>query len=201
MEKTWCIYCHTNIINGKRYIGQTSQSLDKRWQNGFGYREGTYIRKAIDKYGWENFKHEILEEGLTLNEANEREQYYIQLYKSYDAEYGYNLTMGGRNGVPNEETKKILSEKAKLRVGELNNQYGKHFSDEHKKKLSISNRESAMSNPIKCIETGKVYKNAHDAGRETGANYTSILRCCKGVYKQTKGLHFEYEEAKLHETI
>lgn len=53
-------------------------------------------------------------------------------------------------------------------------------------------KKFSISNPIKCIETNKTYRNAGEASDDTGAERTSILRCCKGIYKQTKGLHFEY---------
>lgn len=195
MDKEWIIYCHTNKVNGKKYIGQTCQSTRKRWQYGAGYRKGTYIRKAIDKYGWDNFAHEILERGLTIDEANEREKYYIEKYQTHKIEYGYNLTLGGNNGVQNDEIRAILSEKAKARKGANTSMFGKHFSEEHKRKIRESNLKSAVRNPIVCAETGTVYQNAHSAGRETGINYTSILRCCKGIYRQTHGLHFEYAKA------
>ena len=79
--KTWKIYKHTNLINGKSYIGQTAQEdLNKRWADGHGYyakrknKNNTIFYYAILKYGWENFKHEIIEDGIkTLEEANERE--------------------------------------------------------------------------------------------------------------------------------
>jgi len=53
------------------------------------------IYNAIQKYGWENVEHILLEEGLTAEMAAEREKYYIALYKTNEKEYGYNLTYGG----------------------------------------------------------------------------------------------------------
>lgn len=96
---SWCIYKHTNKVNGKVYIGQTCQRPEDRWRNGKGY-EGPYcFYYAIQKYGWDNFSHEILENNLpTVEIANEREKYYIKLYHScvYDPECnGYNSTFGG----------------------------------------------------------------------------------------------------------
>ena len=68
--KTFCIYCHTNKINGKKYIGQT-HDYQKRCQPS-NYKGCTKFYYAILKYGWENFSHEILEQNLTLKEANEK---------------------------------------------------------------------------------------------------------------------------------
>ena len=99
----WCIYKHTNKINGKSYIGQTMQSFKNRWGiDGKNYkRHNLFFWNAIQKYGWDNFEHVILEENIPSKEkANEREIYYIKLYRTY-VEFedckGYNLTLGGDN--------------------------------------------------------------------------------------------------------
>ena len=109
----YCVYLHQNKINGKVYIGQTCQKPQYRWNSGEGYKNCTYFYKAIQKYGWESFQHIILEENLTLEEANLLEQYYIEIYNSTNPQSGYNSQTGGNNKQPNEETRKILSEKMK----------------------------------------------------------------------------------------
>ena len=79
-EHNWCVYCHTNKINGKKYIGITCKEPHKRWSNGNGYK-GQKFYNAITKYGWDNFEHEILFNELTLEEANKKE---IELIKKYN---------------------------------------------------------------------------------------------------------------------
>lgn len=63
-QNEYCIYRHTNKVNGKVYIGLTKQKPERRWQKGHGYI-GTLFGNAIGKYGWDNFEHEIVAEGLT----------------------------------------------------------------------------------------------------------------------------------------
>ena len=92
----WCIYKHVNKTNGKVYIGQTRKSPNARWRNGKGYGTGTRFSQAIKKYSWNGFLHEIIEDNIDSQKyANEREIYWINYYKSYDFNYGYNMTPGG----------------------------------------------------------------------------------------------------------
>lgn len=107
-ERKWCVYCHTNKINGKKYIGITRQDIRIRWRNGTGYRKNGQpkFRNAINKYGWDNFTHEILEKNIdTIENANTREIYYIQFFNSFKS--GYNGTIGGGGTIGTNEKKVI----------------------------------------------------------------------------------------------
>ncbi len=61
-KKTWTVYMHTSP-NNRVYVGITSKKPTRRWDNGNGYSYNPYFSNAIKKYGWENFKHEILSYG------------------------------------------------------------------------------------------------------------------------------------------
>lgn len=94
MEK-WIVYKHT-APNGKCYVGQTKQKPEKRWQNGQGYEHNIYFYRAIKKYGWKNFQHQIIESNInSQDEANKREMFWINYFDSFAN--GYNLTKGGEN--------------------------------------------------------------------------------------------------------
>lgn len=69
----YCVYLHTSPTN-KYYVGITKQNPLKRWANGRGYCKNKHFYKAILKYGWDNFKHEIVFSGITKDEAIQYEK-------------------------------------------------------------------------------------------------------------------------------
>lgn len=96
------IYKITNKINGKIYVGQTVKSLKERFNKHCWrttekdrYHLDMAIKKAIRKYGKENFTIELIEE-VETTKLDEREVYWISFYDSYNK--GYNCTLGGQNG-------------------------------------------------------------------------------------------------------
>ena len=107
----FCIYMHTNPYTLKRYIGQTNRKPEYRWNNGFGYSENDIFFKDIVKYGWMNFTHEILESGLSQEEANIKEMFYIDKFQTADVRYGYNLK--SNNGLSNISKQQIGKKNSK----------------------------------------------------------------------------------------
>ena len=97
MEKSkYVLYCHTNKINNKKYIGITNQKPSRRWgKDGYGYHVQLKFYRAIQKYGWNNFKHEILFENLSSEEAEKLEIEMIAKYDTTNNNFGYNVSIGG----------------------------------------------------------------------------------------------------------
>lgn len=170
MENKWCVYCHTSP-DGRRYVGITSRKPQKRWNYGRGYKENTYFTRAIEKYGWHSFKHEILCENLTQDGASELEKKFIALFKSCDRNYGFNIDLGGwtRGKVMSEETKRKIgdshrgrftdaqwaaaiarrgkghpqTDEAKKKIGDAHR--GRHLPEWQKKHLSEINKGKKMN--------------------------------------------------------
>lgn len=97
------IYKITNLINHKAYIGQ-SLNIESRWKDhksrAYNQQCEEYNRPlyaSIRKYGLNNFTFEVLEECIDNNDLNEREQYWINYYDTFNA--GYNLTPGGDSAI------------------------------------------------------------------------------------------------------
>lgn len=198
-DKMYCVYRHT-APNGKVYIGQTCQSPNQRWRNGNGYSNNEYFTRAIQKYGWNNFIHEIIKDELTLEEANILEVELIKKYNSTNKEFGFNIENGGygkgkhssktlkkmsegRRGIPSkykgvplsEEHKKLISERNKGKPPAFK---GKHHTDESKKKLSDAQSEKKKS--VICVETKIIYESYKEAERQTGISSKNISKVCRG---------------------
>lgn len=149
----YCVYVHTNKINGKKYVGQTCTKPEKRWRKGEGYKESSYFYHAIQKYGWDNFYHEIVASNLTQEEADNFERLLIKKLDTTNPTKGYNLQDGGAHGKPSEmsriniknaaikrgqnpEYRKKQSEShIGLQAGEKNGMYGRKHTEETLQKL------------------------------------------------------------------
>lgn len=102
-------YIYRHWLENKSYIGQTyMETPQQRWQNGRGYSNvNTKFSRAIKKYGWDSFGHEVLLafECETKEELvfwlNQWEAYYIEKYDSFNN--GYNSTTGGDNYIVCDE--------------------------------------------------------------------------------------------------
>lgn len=207
-KNTWKVYMHISP-SGKRYIGITSRKLNKRWGGRGQYYKGCpYFYRAIQKYGWENIKHEIIEESLSYEQAVELEKYYIDFYQTNNPNYGYNLTKGGEgaNGyVLPDEKKEILSKK---RQGVNAVGYNYFPSEETKAKMSesaknkivsIETREKMSKEKIKKVyqyNTDGVLLNSFNSASEasclTGVNIVNLCACCRNIVKKAGGYFWSY---------
>ena len=128
----YCVYKHTSPSR-KVYIGITIQDPGRRWRpDGSGYRQNPHFRNAINKYGWENFEHEIIRDRLTREEALDLEAALIKEYKSDRIAFGYNRTAGGDAPALTE----AVAQKIGASVSRLweDPEYRAHMSEAHKGK-------------------------------------------------------------------
>lgn len=116
------VYKIVNKINGKIYVGQTTETLKQRFSRHMGYQKeekDTKFYRAVRKYGVSNFYIELIEEVDTLEELNKREEYWIRELNT--VEEGYNSYYGGFSSGGNtlsnhpriEEIRKVISNKQK----------------------------------------------------------------------------------------
>lgn len=211
------IYCIENLVNGKKYIGQ-SVDITSRWRkhknelnNNVHFND--YLQKSWNKYGEDNFSFYVLE-FCDIDKLDDIEIYYIALYKTLNRESGYNLTSGGTyNKEYSVETRMKISQSLKghkvsletrLKIsknhadisGEKNHMYGKHHTEDSRKKISQANKGKIPKNRnrcnVYCVELDKIYNDATDAGKELSIDSSGILKCCKGERKTCGGYHWNF---------
>ena len=127
------VYCITNLINGRFYIGQTIRSLSYRWsvhKSDSKYRPESWLHKAIRKYGPENFDIQRLGVAATEDDLNRLEEMWILATGACKREFGYNLKTGGSQGRPTPEViEKIRAKNT-----------GRKLSEEHRRRMSAARK-------------------------------------------------------------
>lgn len=186
---TYCVYIHTNKINGKRYVGQTvrGDNPERRWQNGNGYKTQKYFWRAIQKYGWESFEHEIIASNLTKAEANNFEILLIQALNTTNSLFGYNMTLGGVGSLglhPTEE--QINKRKQTMR---------KYYDDNNfiKKMRDVAPKRSICQFTV-AGEFIATYESAMEIQRQTGIHNGDVSKCAFGKTTHKDNYIFLFEE-------
>ena len=189
----YIVYKHTNKTNGKVYIGMTCQRIEARWKGGSGYCNQHFSR-AIKKYGWDGFSHEIIAQNLSKEDACELERILIKSYNATEPEYGYNQALGGDGG---GMYKRHHSESAKKKISKARKENG--FTEEHKRHISESKRG------VKHHLAKKVYQYTKDgkfikewdymslAAEELNINKANIGEVCNGNRRTAGGYIWKYE--------
>lgn len=183
----YVVYIHTSP-SGKKYIGVTSQEVHKRWLGGHGYSRNKYFARAIKKYGWDNFTHEIIAAGLPKEGAEHLEKSLIARYHSNCKRYGYNIKDGGdTNGLHAEESKRLMSANRKGKGTQPK-------SEATKQKMRENHKGGASPKSVLCIETGVIYESINSAARAVGINKKVISNCCRGIehYNTAAGFHWRF---------
>ena len=128
------IYLITDTTNNMKYVGQ--HHYNKEGELDPNYHGSGIIISRIYKERPETLKEEYIKTCYSDSEMNDDEKYYIKLYKTLYPN-GYNLSEGGDGVLPSEETRRKMSE---AMSGEKNPFYGRHHSEESKKKISDTHK-------------------------------------------------------------
>ena len=191
------IYCITNLINNKRYVGKTTQSIEERC-------EKRPLYDAMRKYGIENFKVECLEEIEDSNLLSEREIYWIKELQSY-GHNGYNATEGGDGTILYDYkeiielarlgyTSKQICDKIGCCISTVYSVLKAHGVKFRQRNTKIIAQYDLAGNYIQTFwGSGEVQRYLNEYGITSSKKAcTSINKCCKGTTKQAYGYIWKY---------
>jgi hypothetical protein len=179
-DKKWCVYMHT-FPNGKRYVGITSMSPEKRFRNGRGYSKQVIMNNAIIKHGWENIITEILYDDVNGGLAKDIEVCLINAYNSNDIKFGYNNTIGGDGVIGYNHT-----EETKHRISDTLTKTAKRHGHSHKARKVV------------CLTTCIEFDSIIEAGEHYGIkDVWGICTACKPNLRDRGFSCGEYNGEKL----
>jgi group I intron endonuclease len=210
------IYKITNP-KGKIYVGQ-SVNIEERllqYKHLSKYSLGRKIKNSIKKYGWENHIHKIIEE-CSIEQLDEREIYWGNYYNVLE-ENGLNLKLGKGRGLVSDETKKLMSKRAKEIMTEEHRKklseakLGKKLSEERKQKLRVPKKSNKnyINNVGKWvsfqtqvlqydlkgnfIKEWEFIKDAETFHHPDNLVKNNICNCCRGAQKTAYGYVWKYK--------
>lgn len=162
------VYITTNNVNGKMYIGQRCYHK-KGWENYLG--SGVYLKRAIRKYGKENFTKTIIKNYINKEELDAGEIYFIQKYDAVNNDNFYNIAQGGDGGNTikgyTSDERTMLSEKlSKIRKGKVN--------------LGENNGKATK---VILLNTMEIFNTMREAADKYGLIPETIGECCRGRTK------------------
>ena len=205
------IYEFVNNINKKVYVGQTIDYKQRIRSHKFNLNQNknTPFYNALEKYGWENFLINIVEE-CEENKLNEREIYWINEKKSLYPN-GYNLLKGGNQARHTDITKQKISngrKDIKFSESHIENLRKSHLGyvmpEDQKNKISESNKGKVVSEETKFKlkysqphrrEVGRFdiegnlivkYESIKEASTQLNCSPGNISECCNGKRKMKK---------------
>ena len=202
-------YMVTNNINGKVYVGSHSwkgEGLDPNY-----YGSGTAITRAVKKYGKDNFQVEVLYYYNTVEECRADEERILTEYDVKNCPHSYNCKNSAigftsedmKGKTVSDETRQKLSQALKGennplygKRGKDTPMYGRHHTEEAKRKMSQAKKN--VMTPIVAIQidTGKirVFESIIECARQLNSNPGHIYNCLKGRQKTCKGYIIKYIE-------
>lgn len=207
------IYKVTNLINGKIYIGQTTNPFEKRkWEhlNRAKLNWQQLLYKAIRKYGEDNFNWCIIDFAYNEDELDDKEKFWIKYYKTYIGEEscnGYNMTIGGESNKGAKLSEETRRKQSEARKGEKNPMYGKTLSEEAKKRLReyFSGENSPVAKSVIQLTLNgkfvKKYPTVTEGAKSVNGDLSTIISCCRGKKLSASNYIWMYEEDYCPENV
>ena len=220
-DRKYCVYAHTNKVNGKKYIGMTGLKPHARWNNGNGYCYQEEFWNDIQEFGWDGFNHEILFDNLTKEEAQLKETEMITKYQTVDSAFGYNKACSCRILKMNNMTKAepLQGIRRLVYCVELDKTFKSATAAAKELKLNNSHISACCrgerqacggyhfkyleygDDTVYCIETDSFYGSPAIAATKLNLHSASVKKVCQGVLQTTGKKHFRFATLEEKEML
>ena len=211
-----CIYVITNKTTNKQYVGQTNNSVEKRYKQHLNeaktcVKGSRILNSALKKYGSDDFDLQVIEDNVFDQDIlNNLERMYIEKLNTL-CPHGYNIQIGGQSKgrIHCQESRDLMRQK---KLGENNHNYGKPRSDETKKNISVAKSGEkhhfygetfTHEHKIKLSKSHKKY----DSNLPMYIGYIKPRKeysSCEGyvvLYPKTKKRYFTSNKLKMEEKL
>lgn len=187
------IYITTNLVTNKKYIGKHYGELNDSYLG-----SGKILIRAIEKYGKENFKRDILYISKTAEENNIKEKEFIKAFNAVEDKTFYNIAEGGDGGdifhsLPLKQQKQIRERARKQCSGKGNPMYGRHHSEKTKELLRQIDKSYTQTKEYRQNMSKAV---SGDKNGMYGKNHTEESKQKMSIAKKGKKLGKENGNAK-----
>lgn len=202
-ERRYCVYRHVTP-DGLMYIGQTQQKPRKRWGSGRFYKANPEFTAAVDRFGWKNIRHEILENGLTKEEAYSAERRYIELWETTNPQKGYNKLKGEQHKQIfcvetntlyesfHDASRKTGIKRDSLKLACLGITAGAggfhwcYANERNGYQIDKSRKMSPSPKLVRNLETGEIFNSVGEAARKYDTSAQQIGAVCnKKTHRKT----------------
>lgn len=201
------IYLIIDGTNDKEYVGQTTRTVEDRFQE-HKWCQTSNIGRAIRKRGAENFATAILKECDNQEELNYWEKHFIASRNTRWPE-GYNNSEGGEGGW--ERTSESIAKMSRSGMRHRNESKasiaqtltGKSGQPHTEEEKAILSAKCPNKRKVICVETGVVYDSVSEAARFNHLSLQSIHRVCQNKRKRTGGFHWKFvnDETKNKQAV
>ena len=177
------IYEAINLINNKRYIGQTIYELKIRKRNHLATAKrnpkvSMHFYSSLNKYGEENFEWKIIDVAKTRDELNAKESFWIEFFDTTNPDYGYNLKGGGYQPFLTDEVKEKIGT---AQMGELNHMFG------------ATGANNPFSKKVLFVDRNEIFESVMDLyNTYKDLSYSKVCAVCRGDRKTTGSYTFRY---------